>query len=541
MAGLLTAAVATAVSPSGATAAEGRAPRVRPAASSTDGPLSARGPAVAGRSAFLARSLRTALATSGFDTLVDFGAVEGRCPAGGGCPDGAPRVAHVPTVDAAVVELDRAGRVTAVANAVLTRDVPGGAVVDVGADLAAHSVRWYRWDAARWDGEVWGAPYAAADLLAPAPAAARLDVMSPYPGSLFALVVAVHTLRLADAGRLDLDAPATHSATPDAGCGQDGSAPAATPTPRAATTSELLDRALTASDQGATCALLAQLHGRGEVASMNAWLQQVGLRTIHVDDTDPGSGGRWTPRGITMTALDTARLLLLVRGATGALWDDADGRPVRSADVLSAGSRALLLRLLGEQGFNEALSTVNWCGRQDVPAGIPQTVPDRWVDPHYGTVTVAGVPYGQDVRPCDRAAQVRFAHKTGLTYTFGADAGVVDALPGQRERHYVVAVLGTLGSRYADQRLARSPALPCKTDACYPGALARLGAAVDAAVAAPAATPPPAKRPAGGTSGGPTAAGPPWTVGGTPPTAAPAAPRPRRDPAVPPPRLRRGR
>lgn len=477
------------------------------------GGLAARGEAVARRSATLSTALRTALVSSGFDDLVDFGPVEGRCPAGGGCPDGAPAAQHPPTVDAAVIELDDAGRVTAVANAVLSRDVPRGAVVEVGADLASRSVRWHRWDDARWDGTTpWDAPWPDGDLLAPAPAA-TLDVMSPYPGTLFALVVAVQTLRLADAGSLDLDAPYTYRLTGDRTCLEESFS-------ATATTRDLLDRAVTSGDHAATCMLLAQLHERDAVGPMNAWLQQVGLRTVHVDDTDPVTGGRWTPGRITMTALDTARLLLLVRGAGGPLWDDADGRPVRPDDVLSAGSRALLLRLLGEQGFDEALSTTNWCGRPEVPRGIPHAVASRWVDPAHGTVTVGGVPYGQDVRPCNAAAQVTFAHKTATTYTFGADAGIVDALPGRRGRHYVVAVLGTLGSRYADRRFATSTALPCDTDTCFTGALARLGAAVDAATGD-------RSEPAAGTTRRAPAAA------GTPPA--------RRSTAAPPPRLRRAR
>lgn len=517
--------VAVALPVTGASAAPpaGRPAVARPAAPAAAGDgLRARGDDVAGRSAALSATLRRALATSGFSGLVDFGPVEGRCPAGGGCPDGAPAAAFPPTVDAAVIELDAAGRVTAVANAVLGRDAPTGAVVEVGADLAPRSVRWHRWDDDRWNGDTaWDAPWPAGDLLAPAPASARLDVMSPYPGALFGLVVAVQTLRLADAGRLDLDAPWTYRAAGADSC-LDGAAPAT------ATTRALLDRALASSDHAATCMLLAQLHARDEVGAMNDWLASVGLSTIHVDGTDAATGGRWTPGRITMTALDTARLLLLVRGATGPLWDDARGRPVRSADVLSAGSRALLLRTLGEQGFNEALSTTNWCGRPDVARGIPQAVAPRWVDPAHGTVTVGGVPYGQDVRPCNAAAEVTFAHKTATTYTFGADAGIVDSLPGRRERHYVVAVLGTLGSRYADARYASSPALPCETDTCYPAALARLGATVDAAVgASPVA---PVTRPTSGAD--------PATPSGTART--PAA-RPRHDPSAPAPRLRRSR
>ena len=50
---------------------------------------------------------------------------------------------------------------------------------------------------------------------------------------------------------------------------------------------------------------------------------------------------------------------------------------------------------------------------------------DRWVDPGTGTVTVADKAFGQDVRPCNEAAEVSFAHKTGFTYNYLADAGIV--------------------------------------------------------------------------------------------------------------------
>jgi hydroxyacylglutathione hydrolase len=129
-----------------------------------------------------------------------------------------------------------------------------------------------------------------------------------------------------------------------------------------------------------------------------------------------------------MTALDTARLLWLVEGAPGVLWRRPDGGPV-TARVLSDASRAVLAQLLAEQGFNVVLSTTNFCGLGYPSPGIPQRIAERWVDPGDGTVTVEGMPYRRDVRPCNAAAEVTFAHKTGLTYNYGSDAGIVRPLP----------------------------------------------------------------------------------------------------------------
>jgi hypothetical protein len=263
---------------------------------------------------------------------------------------------------------------------------------------------------------------------------------------------------------------------------------------------------ITTSDNESACMLLKQLGDHGQLDAVNTWLAGLGLTTLQLAGLDLGSGGRWDPGRITMTALDTARLLLLVNGSPGVLWQVpattgsasavtraaaagvGAGTAVTSDSALSARSRALLRGLLADQGFNEVLSTANWCGRTYPAPGIPQRVPHRWIDGPTGTVTVDGIPYGQDVRPCTAAAQVTFAHKTGLTYNFGADAGIVDALPGARDRHYIVVVLSDLGYRYPDLRNAGSTALPCTVDVCYSEAFARLGKAVDDAVGAPADT-----------------------------------------------------
>ena len=102
-----------------------------------------------------------------------------------------------------------------------------------------------------------------------------------------------------------------------------------------------------------------------------------------------------------MTAMDTARLLLIVNGASGVLWDDPDGDPVVADRVLSEESQALLMQHLGDQGFNEVLSTTNWCGADYPAQGIPATVAEPMGRSGDGTVTVRRHPLLS--RTCVRA------------------------------------------------------------------------------------------------------------------------------------------
>jgi beta-lactamase class A len=383
----------------------------------------------------------------------------------------------------AVIELRPDGRATRAADVLLSRDYPNGLLVAIDRHLAASAVRFRRWDIERWNGGTFASdgvqtsakgwndnpPRTPADDIVAGREMAPFQFMAPYPASLFKLLVAFHTLRLVDRGTLHLDAPYAYD--PAGGCGRAA--------PGTQTTRGWLDAMITASDNRSACALLKQLHGLGEVDGMNAELRELGLGTLQVNGTSPLTGGTWQPGEIHMTALDTARLLWLVAGAPGVLWTRPDGRPVTGA-VLSDSSRALLAQLLAEQGFNVALSTTNFCGLDYPSAGIPQRIADRWVDPGTGTVTVEGIPYGRDVRPCNSAAEVTFAHKTGLTYNYGSDAGIVRSLPGVPSRRYVVALLSNLGYRYGDQRFATSPALPCfGVGVCYTEKIAQLGKRID--------------------------------------------------------------
>ncbi|HVW34554.1 MAG TPA: serine hydrolase [Acidimicrobiia bacterium] len=437
------------------------------------------------RSGRLGQSLLAAVRDQDFDRVVDFGPVESACPGSSWCPSPAPVIAHMPNIDLAVIALDRSGRPKAVADVLFSRDYPDGVAVPVGDDLGTDDVRWRRWNPDRWNGGTFSAsdgsrattvgwkdnpPLTADDDIVPGRDGAPLEFMAPYPASTFKLMVAFQTLRLVDGRRIDLDRDYRYD--PPGG-------PAMTRTTR-----QLLDKMITESDNDSAQALLKQLHDLGAVDDLNQTFRDLDLATLQVNGTDPATGKNWGVGRITMTSLDTARLLLLVNGSPGTVWRTPAGKRVR-ADVLSPASRELFLGLLADQGWNDILTTSNWCGRDYPRPGIPSLVADRWVDPGTGTVSVADKSFGQDVRPCNDRAEVSFAHKTGFTYNYLADAGIVRPLDGEKGDSYIVVMMSNLGYRYADARQAAVTRPVCDDDpgnddgVCYTEKFAGLGRAVD--------------------------------------------------------------
>ena len=419
----------------------------------------------------LAASLLQAVRTADFPGVVDFNKqVTGQS---------APTVTYTPHVDVAVIELDRRGRAIAAANVQQSRDFPQGRVVALGRDLRALHTDFRAWDLARWDDltpqEFATTPYPDGSALVPG--AHGAPFMSPYPASTFKLLVAVQVLRLVDAGRLSLT-QRTVNQSPGAACIEGGSLPASGDEP---TVAHALDAMITYSDNTSTCLLLQQLHVLGQLDpsanALNATFARLGMPTLQVNGTDPLTGARWGVGSIDMTAMDTARLLLLLQGGQLSYFDREGTRP---SALLSARSRTLLLSLMGQQGFHEVLSTTNWCGLSYPGQGIPARVPARWIDAD-STVTVDGIPYGQDVRPCNATAQVSFAHKTGLTENYGSDAGIVTALPHQDGRRYIVVIFSNVGYRYSDASQASTDGFPCFTGLgiCYSQKFAPLGKAID--------------------------------------------------------------
>ncbi len=439
-----------------------------------------------------------AMRAAQFDQTIDFGPFEDVCPGASFCPVPARPVKHLPNVDLAIIELDAQGHAISAANVLLSRDYPGGFPVPIdrvagpAGTYGASLVRWRRWDIDRYNGGTFSQedghqlttkgwtnnpPLTSADDIVPGRSPTPVQFMSPYPASLFKLIVAFRIMRLVDVGQLTLDTPYTYNpvaaqlaaeaARSDQPLQDHGpparerlavAAPSAAPGETRAIR-DWMDPMITYSDNYAARALLKLLHDRNDLGAMHAELRDMGLATLQINGTNPVTGGNWQPGSIHMTALDTARLLWLIDGGQGTLWLRPDGQPVL-ASMLSDPSRAYLKSLLGDYGFHEALDTSSLCDKANVRPGIPALVPARWINPD-GTETAGGYPYGQDVRPCNATAEVTFAHKTGLTFNYGSDAGIVRSMPGRPQRHYVIAFLSSLGYRYTDPAFASRTTYPC--------------------------------------------------------------------------------
>ena len=176
-----------------------------------------------------------------------------------------------------------------------------------------------------------------------------------------------------------------------------------------------LEPMIVSSDNDATTALVALLHHWGMVETLNRRFAELGLCTLQLNGTRPDGGWRNADGAgvghIHMTAWDTVRMLwLLDAQAPPAPWLPPGTR------LLSEASAAHLHGVLRRQQLDEILSS----GRLRDLRGLPGWVP--------------GLP--------DAPA---FAHKTGTTDNYASDAGIVQI----GRTHYIVAVLSSLGRRYA--------------------------------------------------------------------------------------------
>jgi hypothetical protein len=372
-------------------------------------------------------------------------------------------IAQQPQIDATILELNRAGRVVSAGTVLMSPQYPHGIIVPVDRNLATSQVRWTQWDDLGWY-----ANHGVGTIdVVPGRQNAPVQFMLPYPASVLKLMVAFGVLRLADQGVISLAGTYDYQPTSASSVSLCGTA-------SSNTIRSYLDASLTQSSDPASCALIKLLWDHGAIGALNQEFQDLGLATLHLEGTNPATGGHWT-NAVTMSSLDAAKLLALINGGPGTLWTAPDGMPVTRA-VLSASSRRFFLRELGQQGWNWMLSTTNYCGAAYPAAGIPQVTAKRWIAPD-GTVTVAGNHFGRDVRPCNRAAKVTFAHKPGWVSNGGADAGIVRSLPGQPFRHYIIAVFSNLGDQYQDPGRPATP--PGVISPWYTQKFAQLGALID--------------------------------------------------------------
>ena len=303
---------------------------------------------------------------------------------------GGAAVEAFPSIDLAVVDFDPSSG-PRWANVLFSRECPQGLVAEIGSDAGAVGNLCFDADQqnAQHESVAWlpGADWSRLDWIPidPARTLAPHRFVAPYPASLLKLMVAVGVGLAVERGL----------------CGW----PAA------------LEPMIVVSDNDATDDCVALLHRVGLLAPergnvLNTVFAGWGLGTLQLNDTTPRGGWRNADGAgvghIHMTAWDTVRLLwLLDAQAPPAPWLDP------AVPTLQPATREHLHAVLERQQLDEVLSSG---GLRDLPGWVPG-LPDA---PH-------------------------FAHKTGATDNYAADAGIVRA----GGRHYIVAVLTSLGRRYA--------------------------------------------------------------------------------------------
>jgi hypothetical protein len=299
---------------------------------------------------------------------------------------GAP-VGVFPSLDLAVVGF-APGAAPVWANVLFSRDLPHGWVAKPGPQGQRSSQVHYLADItdAQTVSIAWqpGADWSLLDFPPLAGEAHAQRFVAPYPASLLKLMVAVGVGLALDAGLCEL---------------------------REVEATALA--MMVQSDNGATSVLVRRLHEWGFIVrdaqnverynALHELFEARGLHTLRLARTTPQGGwGNADGAGvgrIQMTAWDTLRLLwLLDPVALAAPWPGA-------APLLSESSRDHVLRWMGEPSPNRILF------RDEAASGL------------------------------------HFFHKTGTTENYGSDAGIVRGLPPSR-RHYIVALLSNLGSRY---------------------------------------------------------------------------------------------
>jgi hypothetical protein len=347
---------------------------------------------------------------------------------------GAP-VRHMPSIDLAVVAFPN-GRAPLWANVLFSREHPQGFVADIGSDAGV--VRNVRFDADIRDEQQRSIAWLPdADWrrmrFPPLWGSGPQRFVAPYPASLAKLMLAVGVARLVDQGHCAWDDRLAY----------DGSAHRV---------AELCADMISVSGNNAATALVALLHRHGVLGPAHDTLEDTftlyGLPTLAFANTRPDGGwGNAAGAGVgqlRMSAWDSARLLwLLDADAPAAPWL-APGTP----PLLSAESAGRLRQWLEDQALHEVLSSTALAGEPGWVAGLPAQLPSRWID-EQGGVNAGGYTFAPDVRAAARAATLRFAHKTGNTENYAADAGIVWGLGPTRRCHYIVALLSNLGTRYA--------------------------------------------------------------------------------------------
>ena len=346
--------------------------------------------------------------------------------------NGAP-LRHFPSIDLAVIAFPR-GAAPVWANVLFSREHPQGLVADIGGNASA--VRNIRFEADQRDEQLTSIAWLCdADWsrmsFEPLAGHGQHRFVAPYPASLIKVMVAIGVAREVDAGRCSW--PDRFS---DAG--------------RERPIADWCEDMIVFSCNDSTSAMVALLHRHGQLAPHNALheaFNALALNTLRLANTrSDGGWGNAAGAGVGqlhMTAWDSARLMwLLDADAPAPLWLPAD-----APQLVSHASRARLRAWLDDQALHEILSSTALAGEPNWVPGLAAELPERWIAPD-GSAQAGDARFAPDVRPASRAATATFAHKTGTTENYASDAGIVHGTAAHG-RHYIVALLSSLGTRYA--------------------------------------------------------------------------------------------
>ena len=354
---------------------------------------------------------------------------------------GAPVDLH-PSIDLAVAAFP--GNAAPIfANVLFSRESPGGWVADLGAaasvrnvsfladlqDGQGRSVAWLPgsdWSKLPWQALCGSGPH---------------RFVAPYPASLLKLMVLIGVAHLVDLGRSAWSAELSFEGG------------------RRSVGDWAFDMT-TISCNLATSALVMHLHACGAIRregqtevhnELHQLFESLGLLGLRLANTRADGGwGNAAGAGVghlQMTAWDSLRLLwLLDPRAPAAPW-----LPREQAPLLGA-SLAHVLFCLEQQSLHEILSSASLLGLPGWVEGLPARLPPR-------LLAADRVP---------NPADVLFAHKTGNTENYSADAGIVCGV-APAKRHYLIALTSNLGSRYSPHPTAATtwklPALGASIDA----------------------------------------------------------------------------
>lgn len=492
--------------------------------------------------------LKDAVHAVDFENVVDLGPTftESTCPLSepvckhGRAPIG---IKRFPQIDLAVVTFQPDCKSNVVgSNVFFSRDYPKGIAATFNPEtLGVNNVKMYRWAQERFDeGRVtntspwfesskgaWNADFSAAEVLNRESVSAQTNFMSPYPASVFKILVAIRVLqRLEEKGSLDEQLEKKY--TYDFGT---------TETSDDVTLSfkQFLEAMIQWSGNKATAALIQFLHKEGDIQEsdikdsfgypadkpkinkLNSLFAQLGLSTLEMNRTRI-KDGLWGNRDtmylkesssvshITMPSWDTARLLWVMRTLSSTPEQERpnwllseDKKQKLDPAVVSDNVKKYFWANMRNQLFHEVLSNATHC-KQNFGGvfGIPAALPQKWVNGSFLKLPAGQYPFvfaadelkgdykfSKDISTCQKTAEVEFANKTGLTSVSGSQAGLVKGLSERGfKREYIVVLNSSLGSRFTDsERLDTERVIPCfdKT-LCYTSRINQLGANIDASL-----------------------------------------------------------